>query len=205
MIGEADAAFDALAIVTGLGTGDDGVLEGEVHMIAYLASLLHIYAGYAPQDWGYGFATTPAAAPFADAIDLALANLRRVGLARNRGPALHPTPQGEPELLRWSTLPRNAQREPYVRAAAQAAGQVTLPTMARGLNQEPQLRHAAQVGGMRALPDEFALDELREHFETIDGVMGGSLGSAAPALDDELMVRAALWLDYLSASSREAA
>jgi hypothetical protein len=199
VIGRADAAFDTLTVVARLGASDDGVLEGEVHMVVYLAFLLSLYISSAPDSWGYGFATTPTAAPFSDAIDLALDELRRAGLVVDRGPMLHSSPRTGPELARWRALTRNARREPFVRAAAEAAAQVSLPTLARGLNQEPQLRHASQVGGMRALPDHLALPELRQHFASIDEVIGGGAGVATAGLDEELMVRAALWLDYLSA------
>jgi hypothetical protein len=204
-MGQADAAFDALVIVSRLGATKDGILEGELHMVAYLAFLLSLHAREPPEAWGYAFATTPTAAPFSDAIDLALVQLRWAGLVTDRGPALQSARRSTPELARWRVLPRNARREPIVRAAAEAAAQVSLPIMARGLNQEPQLRHAALVGGMRVLPDRVALLELHEHFKSIDGVMGDTPAITTPDLDDELMVRAALWLDYLNTSARAVA
>ena len=198
MIGQADAAFDALSIVSGLGGPTDGILEGEVHMVDYLAFLLSVYDGQAPEQWGFVFTTTPTAAPFATALDLAIASLRRVGLIASRASLLHATARTRGELGRWRALARNQRREPYLRAAVVATEQLTLPTLARGINQEPQLRHAAQTQSMRTLPDTLALGELREQFRTINNVLGEpTIPAGSPDLDEDLMVRAVLWLHYL--------
>lgn len=202
MIGQADAAFDGLVIVEHLGVPPDGVMEGEIHLVAYLAFLLSVYDGREPHDWGYEFATTRQAAPFSDALDLALASLRRVGLVADRGPTLFRTSRTGLEAGRWATLPRNADRRPLLLAAIEATTQVTLPAMAVGLNQEPQLRHAAAAGGFRILPDPLGLDEVRNHFQSLDDVLGPRDATDGPEIDEQLVVRAALWLDYLNAQAR---
>lgn len=198
MIGQADAAFDALTIVARLGSPTDGILEGEVHIVDYLAFLLSVYDRREPEEWGFIFTTTPSAAPFATALDSAITTLRRVGLISSRASLLYATARTHSELEPWGTLPRNARREPYLRAALAATEQLTLPTLARGINQEPQLRHASETRSMRTLPDELGLGELREHFQSIDNVLGAvTLEAGSPDLDEDLMVRAVLWLNYL--------
>lgn len=202
MIGVADASFDVLAIVSRLGAMRDGVLEGEVHMIAYLAYLLSLYAGDGADDWGYGFVTTESAAPFSEEVDQAIMALSGVGLITPAGPILRGGKLSSDELQRWASFPRNAARLPIVTAAAEATAQLALPTMVRGLSQEPQLRHAAEAGGLRALPDPAGLLDLKEHFATVDRVFdGGLVDRGSPDLDEELIVRAVLWLDYLQASN----
>ena len=203
MIGHADAAFDALTIVDRLTLPPEGVLEGEVHMVAYLAFLLSIYAGDDPNDWGYPFVSTRSASPFSDAIDGALDALRRVGLVIDRGLSLVSSPRAAAELVLWRPLPRNARREPLLRAAADSAAQLSLPTTVHGLSTEPQLLHARQLGGLRKLPDDLTLPRLREHFASVDNVIGGRLVSRdAPELDEDLLVRAVLWLEYLTDAQR---
>jgi hypothetical protein len=202
VIGQADAAFDALSIVGGLGGPTEGILEGEVHMVDYLGFLLSVYDGQPSEQWGFAFTTTPTAAPFAAALDSAIAALRRVGLIASRASLLYATGLTRVELDRWRALPRNQRRGPYLRAAVVATKQLTLPTLARGINQEPQLRHASQTHSMRMLPDTLALGELREQFQTINNVLGEpTVPAGSPDLDKDLMVRAVLWLHYLESAA----
>jgi hypothetical protein len=198
VIGLADASFDALNIVARLGNPTDGILEGELHIVDYLAFLLSVYDRQEPEEWGFVFTTTPTAAPFAAALDSAIASLRRAGLIASRASLLYASARTDSQLQQWRTLPRNARREPYLQAALAATEQLTLPALARGINQEPQLRHAAKTRSMRTLPDEIGLGELRGHFQSIDNVLGAAtLEAGSPDLDEDLMVRAVLWLNYL--------
>ena len=73
------AYYDALHLCSQLQASLESVARAEVHLFAYLGSLLAAYRGQIPDDWGYGFAVTPDGYPFSRDLDASLDLLVRRG------------------------------------------------------------------------------------------------------------------------------
>ena len=99
-----EAAFDSLTIASQLEGIDLQPTRGEIHLLAYLASLLSLYArgGEGASDWGYSFAATPGGTPFSDSLHVEIDDLMSRGALTSAGTAIQLTQAGR--LLQKNTL-----------------------------------------------------------------------------------------------------
>ena len=105
------ASFDVLWLAGSIADTADGLTQGEMHTLDYLACLLAIYDGYAPDWWGFGFSVTDSGAPFAREIAGALGTLVNARWVRHEGRVYRLTPLGGDELSFERTLAPNRRRE----------------------------------------------------------------------------------------------
>lgn len=196
----ASAAYDALFVTRELSRFADGAAAVELHLFAYLACLVSIYAQQPAEAWEYPFVATPAGAPYSEVLAAETDDLRAAGRLIDAGPLLVLSTPGRDEVELLSEFSATRARTPFLEAACAAASLLPLPAVANAVTQEPGLRHALGIDSSRELLGGVQLMLVDEQFAAVTE----ALAERAVGRQD-LLVPATLWLSYLNASSRHAA
>jgi hypothetical protein len=194
----ASAAFDVLVVIQRLSSAEGGATAGELHVFAYLACLIALYEGREPEDWTYGFAATPAGAPFATAVFEESARLRAAGLVLDSEDVLVLSNVGHSELALLRALPSMARRERYLEAACASSTLLPLPSVADAVSLEPQLRRALESPSTRELFKPVGREMVARQFRAVSA----ELRRRSPQTAD-LLVATTVWLTYLTVVSRD--
>lgn len=191
------ASYDVLALLHHFPSTLDGADDAELHIFAYLACLLSVYAGQPAADWGYEFIASPGGAPFAAELDDALRWAENVGFVSSRGSRRRLTQKGEAEYTALSGLSSHQRRMTHIEPACASTLSIPLGWVRRGLSQTPALRSASLRDSRRYLSDEAAIDALYDQFGALKRVIRGDV--------KDLLVPAVIWLEYLASASLEGA
>ena len=187
-----EAAFDSLTISLLLGRIDFNATKGEIHLLAYLASLLSVYArkGKDASNWGYAFAATPGGAPFSESLEVEIQELVSKGAYRVIGTSLHLTPEGNQLQESLSRLNLTRIRYDYIDSASATVFALPMGLIRAAIARDPDLLLVAAHGRSRLLMSENALARLYAEFDVIADVLGEAHGS--------LFAASVLWLTYLA-------
>jgi hypothetical protein len=188
-----EATYDSLFILSRLRDPLRGVTEGEVHLFAYLSSLLGLFRGRPATDWGYTFARTKWGSPFSPAVGEALKELQLGGQIEkdlsDAVPTLICTKEGSALLASLDEFELAKDRLQFLDAACSSA--LTLPVSAirRAIRMEPTFKSAAGHLGPQELLAGPSLELLYEQFGAIREVLGSNIS--------DLLVPSSVWLSYL--------
>ena len=192
MSDQALAGFDVLQLAALQTKNSEGITEGELHTLSYLACLLSVYDGHSVDWWKYRFTATRAGAPFAFALAQALEATHEAGLVIKSERLWTISERGRVDLQQLAPLILNQRRLPYLEAATGTALAMPLPSVASSLSREPGLRRALNFVRTRALLDETGLGLLEEQFQAL------TIALENDSAGDDLMVPAVVWLTYLA-------
>ena len=186
-----EAAFDCLTITSQLEQIDLQPTRGEIHLLAYLASLLSLYArrGEGASDWGYSFAATPSGAPFSESLQVEIENLTSRGAVTNAGTAVELTQAGR--LLQQSLAGLDLVKERFACIDSASTTLCALPVgMVRAaFAQDSDATLVAEHRHSRELGSESALARFYSEFDAVAEVLAAARGS--------LLAASVLWLTYL--------
>jgi hypothetical protein len=187
------ASFDILALTGTVGGTLDGLTQGELQSLDYLACLMAVYDGHPPQWWGFGYSVTETGAPFAREPSAAVGGLVAARWLLRDGRVHRLSTAGRTEFDFESTLGPNQRRLRYLRAASSAALSMPLPSISDALSHEPGLRRALSYLRRKQLLDETSLALLSEQFAALTDGLG-----RAPQDREDLMIPVVVWLTYLT-------
>jgi hypothetical protein len=187
------ASFDALTLTGSLSDVTDGLTQGELHSLDYLACLMAIYDGHDPGWWGLSFSVTETGAPFSRELSKAVDELVFARWLLRFDRVYRLSDEGRTELEFERSLAPNERRLRYLSAASSAALSMPLPTIADALAHEPGLRRALTYLRRQKLLDDISLDLVDQQFTALTEGLG-----QPPAEREDLMVPAVVWLTYLS-------
>lgn len=190
------ATFDALALVHAVGASSDGLTQGEIQSLEYLACLMAIYDGQEVEWWAFTFSVTESGAPFTRELNAAIRALTSARWLTHEDRVYRLSAAGRGEFDFQATLAPNQRRLRYLRAAASAALSLPLPSISDALSHEPGLRRALAFLRRKQLLDETSLSLIGEQFAALTEGLG-----QAPQEREDLMVPTIVWLTYLSQST----
>lgn len=190
-----NASYDVLALLHHLSASVDGADEAELHVFAYLACLLSVYAGQPASDWGYDFIASPAGAPFAPEVDDALRWATNVGFVAANGPRWQLGPDGAAEFAALSELSTHRRRLQFIEPACASTLSIPIGWVRRGIDQTPALQSAGRRDSRRYLSDEAAIDALYDQFDVLKRVVRQDV--------TDLLIPAVVWLEYLAGATLE--
>ena len=187
-----EAAFDSLTITSLLEKIDLGPTRGEIHLLAYLASLLSVYGrkGEGASDWGYAFTATPGGAPFSESLEVEIERLISKGAYAVVGAALQLTPEGNQLQQTLSGLELVKDRFDYIDSASATVYVLPIGMIRAAFAQDPDISLVAEHRRTRVLASENALARLYAEFDAVADVLGEARGSSFAA--------SVLWLTYLA-------
>ena len=187
-----EAAFDCLTITSQLEDIGLRPTRGEIHLLAYLASLLSLYArrGQGASDWGYSFAATPGGAPFSESLQVELDELTSRGAVTSEGPNLRLSPVGT--SLQQALYRLNLVKDRYSCLDSASTTLCALPVgiVRAAFAQDPDAILVAEHRHSRELASESALARLYSEFGVVAEVLSTARGS--------LLAVSILWLTYLA-------
>ena len=188
------AYYDALHLCSELQVSLESVARAEVHLFAYLGSLLAAYRGQVPDDWGYGFAVTPDGYPFSRDLDASMDLLvHRGSLLADADGYFRTSSHGSLELEALGTLSATRENRAFLVGACGAALVMPVGIIREALGREWDLQRVPDVSRAELLPTEIGRELRGEHFS--------ALRQAFPADPGDLMIPAVVWLTYLAESS----
>ena len=191
MISSPRSYYDALHLCSRLQASLKAVARAEVHLFAYLASLLAAYRGQVPSDWGYGFAVTPDGYPFSHDLESSLDLLVHRGrLLTDEDGYLKTSVHGLMELEALGTLSAMRENQMFVEGACGAALVMPVGIIRESLGREWDLQRVPSVSRAELLPTQIGNELRRQHFL--------ALRHALPSDPGDLMIPAVVWLSYLS-------
>jgi hypothetical protein len=170
-----------------------GIAHAELHVLAYLAALLSVYAGRPPDAWEYDFTATPSGAPYSHALASEIDRLRASGLIADRGLVLSMTELGTDTLRALSRFESCTERSAFVEAAAACVNFIPIAGVSDALTYEPQLQRVVTFAGSRRLFDHSGIILLSAHFHAVREAIDERRGPS-----QDLLVPAIVWLTYLS-------
>ena len=187
-----EAAFDCLTMTSLLQGINPGPTKGEVHLLAYLASLLAVYArgGKGASDWGYSFAATPGGAPFSEGLEVEIEDLISGGALTIVGTSLRLTGVGGSLQHVLSGLDLLSERFGYVDSAVATIFAMPVGMVRAAFAHDPDLLLVAVHRRSRVLASESALARLYAEFDAVADVLGTAHRS--------LLAASVLWLTYLA-------
>ena len=186
-----EAAFDCLTITALVQEFSPGPSKGDVHLLAYLASLLAVYArrGEGASDWGYAFTATPSGAPFSDSLEVELEWLVSSGALLTSGTSFRLTESGRRLQDSLSRLSLTEGRFSYLDSASATVLAMPVGLIRAAFSHDPDLSIVAQYRRARSLMSKSALVRLFLEFNAVAEVLGPASGS--------LLAASVLWLSYL--------
>lgn len=188
------AYYDALHLCSQLQVTLESVARAEVHLFAYLGSLLAAYRGQVPDDWGYGFAVTPDGYPFSRDLDASLDLLVHRGrLLADEDGYFTTSSHGSVELEALGTLSALRENRVFLEGACGAALVMPVGVIRDALGCEWDLQRVPDVSRAELLPTEIGRELRGEHFS--------ALRQAFPSDPGDLMIPAVVWLTYLAESA----
>ena len=187
-----EAAFDCLTIASLLQDIDPGPSKGEVHLLAYLASLLSVYAraGEGASDWGYSFAATPGGAPFGEGLEVEMEELISGGALVVTRTNVRITGEGSQLQRRLAGLGLVQDRFNYLDSAISTTFAMPVGMVRAAFAYDPDVLVVAEHRRSRILGSDSALARLYAEFDAVADVLGTDRRS--------LLAASVLWLTYLT-------
>lgn len=186
--------YDALALCAGLEVVLESVARAEIHLVAYLASLLAIYSGQSSSEWGYRFAVTPAGYPFSQDLDGALGYWIKSGrLLAHADGYVRMSDHGAEEFERLDTLSEMRRNEKFIHGACGSVLVMPVGVIREALGHEGDLQRVPHLSQAELLPTEVGSELRREQFI--------ALRHTLPLDLEDLMTPAVVWLSYLTETS----
>ncbi len=187
-----EAAFDSLTISSLLGRIDFIPTRGEIHLLAYLASLLSVYArkGEGASNWGYTFVATPGGAPFSESLEVEIQELVSKGAYTIVGTSIQLTPEGSQLQQALSKLNLARDRFDYIDSASATVYALPAGLIRAAIARDPDLSLVAAHRRSRVLTSYSAMARLYAEFDAVADVLGEANGS--------LFAASVLWITYLA-------
>ncbi len=183
--------YDALALCSRLEVALESVARAEIHLVAYLASLLAIYSGQPSSEWGYRFAVTPDGYPFSPDLDEALGYWIKSGrLLADADGYVRMSEDGTEEFERLGILSEIRRNEKFVHGACGSVLAMPIGLIREALGHEGDLQRVPHVSHAELLPTEVGSELRREQFI--------ALRHSLPLDLKDLMTPAVVWLSYLA-------
>jgi hypothetical protein len=194
-----ESTYDSLFILKRLEDPLRGVTEGEVHLFAYLSSLLGLFRGRPATDWGYTFARTRWGSPFSPAVGEALKELQLGGhIEKHLNDAIATlicTNEGSALLDSLDEFELSRDRLEFLNAACSSAFTLPVSAIRQAIRMEPTFKSAAGHLGPQELLTGPSLELLYEQFGAIREVLGLNTS--------DLLVPSSVWLSYLMEKGAE--
>ena len=193
-----EAAFDCLTITSQLEDISLWPTKGEIHLLAYVASLLALFArrGQGAADWGYSFAATPGGAPFSESLQVELDELTSRGAITLEGSNLRLTSVGKSLQQTISRLNLVKERYNCLDSASTTLCALPVGIIRAAFAQDPGATLVAEHRHSRDLASESALARLYSDFDAVAEVLSTA--------SESLLAVSVLWLSYLAERSRAA-
>ena len=187
-----EAAFDCLTITSQLEGIDLQPTRGEIHLLAYLASLLSLYAsrGQGASNWGYSFAATPAGTPFSESLQVEIDDLTSRGAVTCAGTIIQLTQEGRFLQQALANLDLAKQRFTCIDSASATLFALPIGMVRAAFAQDPDARLVSEHHRSRILASENAMVRLYSEFDAVAEVLATAQGS--------LFAASVLWLTYLA-------
>ncbi|QYK54337.1 MAG: hypothetical protein KF824_05415 [Fimbriimonadaceae bacterium] len=184
---------DCILIIDALMSQNSQMMRGELHLLAYMSCLLHLYDGGSVSDWGYTFYGTEDGAPFSDELESAFQSLVDAGSIIPKGESFIALPHLSRVATAISTLEAFAHRRACVSGSMASICYFGSGIVREALEQEPELRRARSAGTQRKLLIEEGLESLYFHFQFIK--------ERLPRMED-LRASSVLWISSLYETKR---
>ena len=187
-----EAAFDSLTITSQLEGIDFQPTKGEIHLLAYLASLLSLYArrGEGASDWGYSFAATPGGTPFSESLQVEIDDLTSRGAFTSAGTTVQLTQAGRFLQQTLANLDLVQERFECIDSASATLCALPVGMVRAAFAQDPEATVVADHQRSRNLASENAMARLYSEFDAVAEVLETARGS--------LFAASILWLTYLT-------
>ena len=184
------AAYDCLTITSLLQELDSSPTKGEIHLLAYLASLLSVYArrGEGASDWGYSFAATSVGAPFSEDLGVKIEELLSGGALTVAGTTIGLSQEGNKLQRNLSVLGLTKDRMVYLDSAIATIIAIPIGLVRAAFARDPVISLVAEHKHSRILASGSALARLYIQFDSVADVLGSSRRS--------LLAASVLWLTY---------
>ena len=185
-----EAAFDCLTITSLVQENASRPSKGDIHLLAYLASLLRAYSRRTgPFDWGYEFAATPSGAPFSQVLEVEMNALLAGGAISSTEATLELTASGTRLQEALADLNVVSGRIEYLDSASATTLAIPVGLVRVAFAHQRENNIAATQGRVRSLVSKSALAQLFLDFNAVAQVLDAASGS--------LLAASVLWLSYL--------
>ena len=187
-----EAAFDSLTIASQLEGIDLQPTRGEIHLLAFLASLLSLYArrGEGASDWGYSFAATPGGTPFSDSLQVEIDDLMSRGAFTSAGTTIQLTQAGRFLQQTLSSLDLVQERSACLDSASSTLCALPVGMVRAAFAQDPEATLVAEHQRSRILASQNSMARLYSEFNAVAEVL--------ETAQDSLFAVSILWLTYLA-------
>ena len=184
------STFDCLTLISQAQEMDQKPTHSEVYLLAYLASLMAVYAQRKEQvlDWGYSFTATPSGFPFSNELDEALNGLIARGEIEHIDSTLQLTESGSALQKMLSALSIGQNRIVYLDAASTTVLVIPVGMVRAALAHSPEISVVKEHQHSRRLFSFSALTRLRHEFNTV--------AEALDTAQDSLLAALVLWINY---------
>lgn len=189
---ELTARVDAAAIADALAISVGGASRSDLHLFAYLASMVSSQEGTAPSSWGYPFAGTSNGLPFAEALDYAIDRMVADGDLVDGIDGFGLSDWMRIRLDAAETGPSYGSRVQLIQDVANVAVFRALPSIGRAIREEPQLARSADIGAVRLIDESELASTLMRLMLAVRSQLPEDYPPSAPAM---------LWLDAWAAKS----
>ena len=186
-----EAAFDCLTMVSLVRDLRFGPTAGEIHLLAYLASVLAIYErrGEGATAWGYRFASTSSGAPFSSILSTQIEQLVSDGALVMEDDGLQLTEHGRALREDLAALRLTAIRVGYLDSASSTLLALPSGVIRAALGRRQATSPLLLAPTARLLSSETVLPQLYSDFDVLATALGPAQGS--------LLAASVLWVSYL--------
>ena len=187
-----EAAFDSLTIASQLEGIHLQPTRGEIHLLAYLASLLSLYArrGEGASDWGYSFAATPGGTPFSESLQVEIDDLTSRGAFTSVGTTVQLTQAGKFLQQSLANLNLVQERSACIDSASSTLCALPVGMVRAAFAQDPETTIVAEHQRSRILASQNAMARLYSEFDAV--------AEALTTARESLFAASILWLTYLA-------